>query len=548
MNPNRNWFVKTRSLLASMALLLGASSAASAALEAAPIAGTPYFMIVNKYSGKALDLIGGDTSNGARVNQWSFDYNGANQRWAVLPTENNAHFKLISWVSGKCACIDGDSTNNGAILHDWDYVGNNPGQQFDLVDAGNGWFKIRNVKSGKILDDGGWGTGNDNTILQWDDGGMQDNQLWRLQPWGDYFIRAASGRYLCVANMGNSNGSRIIQYDRQDNPWFKWRFVSEGDGWYGCFSLNALTRVLCVGAGSTAPGYYCHLWDYNPSNYGDQKVRVIPQLDGTFKFYFAHDGQTWDIPGGQTGNNVELDQYPNNGNVWQKFALERADGSTGGGGSTCNASTWTQGTNYNVGDIVRYAANGNYYKCTNANPGYDPTISTWFWSPTTCDGGGGNNGGGGGSAQKPGVCPQDQWNYMVSAAATLGMPADFAILLAAVDQHESSFGAGLAGSPSAGDGLMQVQPATRGAYAGSFSATFGHGYNDSASDQIAMGALIYKDMINLCGGQYRCGCMKYNGGPNYVPGSVDAYGRPIYAETYAAEVMATYQSWGGTHQ
>ena len=137
---------------------------------------------------------------------------------------------------------------------------------------------------------------------------------------------------------------------------------------------------------------------------------------------------------------------------------------------------------------------------------------------------------------------------MVSAAATLGMPADFAILLASVDLHESSFGAGLAGSPSAGDGLMQVQPATRGAYAGSFSATFGHTYNDSAADQIAMGALIYKDMINLCGGQYRCGCMKYNGGPNYVPGSVDAYGRPIYAETYAANVMATYQSWGGTHQ
>src|SRR5207302_1418645 len=32
------------------------------------------------------------------------------------------------------------------------------------------------------------------------------------------------------------------------------------------------------------------------------------------------------------------------------------------------------------------------------NPGYDPTISTWFWSPTTCTGGGGNGGGGGGGA------------------------------------------------------------------------------------------------------------------------------------------------------
>jgi predicted chitinase len=32
-------------------------------------------------------------------------------------------------------------------------------------------------------------------------------------------------------------------------------------------------------------------------------------------------------------------------------------------------------------------ANGNYYKCSHSNPGYDPTVSTWFWDPTTCAGG-----------------------------------------------------------------------------------------------------------------------------------------------------------------
>jgi len=304
--------------------------------------GTPYFMIVNKYSGLAMDLIGGDTSNGARINQWTYDYNGANQRWAILPTENKNHFKLVSAVSGKSACIDMDSMDNGAQLHAWDYTGNNPGQQFDLVDAGNGWFKIRNVKSGKVLDDSGFGKTNDTKIVQWDDAGG-DNQLWRLQPWGDNYIRSASGRYVCVANMGNSDGSRIIQYDGQDNPWFKWRFLSRGDGWLSCNSLNALSKVLCVSGPSTTAGTYCHLWEYNNSNIGDQKLRIVPQLDGTYKFYFQFDGQTWDIPGGQTGNNVELDQYPENGNSWQKFRMTRKldlsgvdNGGGGGGGTTTN--------------------------------------------------------------------------------------------------------------------------------------------------------------------------------------------------------------------
>jgi len=218
--------------------------------------------------------------------------------------------------------------------------------------------------------------------------------------------------------------------------------------------------------------------------------------------------------------------------------------------STCNYPNWVAGTNYNVGNIVKYPANGHFYKCTNANPGYDPTISTWFWSSFTCNGGGGGGGDTGGGIQKPGEVPADQWSYMVNAASKLGMPADFARLVAAMDKHESNFGAWLTGgSPSAGDGLMQVQPATRSAYSGNFSSVFGHGYNHgSASDQIGMGALIVKDMISRCGGQYRCGLMKYNGGPNYVPGSVDAYGRPIYAEQYAAECMSYYQSFGGTHQ
>jgi chitinase len=82
-------------------------------------------------------------------------------------------------------------------------------------------------------------------------------------------------------------------------------------------------------------------------------------------------------------------------------------GGTGGGstGGSCNATQWKAGTPYHTGDIVLY--NGKYYVATHDNPGYDPTISTWFWSPTTCGGGngggggtggGGNGGGGGGGA------------------------------------------------------------------------------------------------------------------------------------------------------
>jgi len=63
--------------------------------------------------------------------------------------------------------------------------------------------------------------------------------------------------------------------------------------------------------------------------------------------------------------------------------------------SGCNAPTWQSGAKYHANDIVHYSRNGQYYVATHDNPGYDPTISTWFWSSTTCGGStsGGTRGG-----------------------------------------------------------------------------------------------------------------------------------------------------------
>ena len=109
----------------------------------------------------------------------------------------------------------------------------------------------------------------------------------------------------------------------------------------------------------------------------------------------SYNGDNWsakwwtqgDIPG-NNGQNVWTDQGACSG------------GSSGGGGNTggCNYPAWVAGHNYNVGDIVLYTANGQYYIATNANPGYDPTISTWFWSPYACSGSGGTGGTGGSGA------------------------------------------------------------------------------------------------------------------------------------------------------
>lgn len=311
------------------ALLMDFADAAKCALiyntnapAGRPVARPAYFMLVNRNSGKALDLIGGNTGNGAQANQWSYDYNGPNQRWVLAPTENSDRFRISSWVSGKCICIEGDSTAIGAKVHTFDYTGNNTAQQFTLIDAGNGFYKIRNVKSNLVLEITGAGTANNDRVQQNTDTGTL-NQQWRLQPWGDYFIRSSTGKYICIQAAGSSNGNPIIQYSWENNPWFKWRFEGVTNGHLRASSLNALTRVIRIPNALTAAGTDAQLYDYDVNNVGDQKLRIIPKTNGTFKFRFVHSDQSWDLPGGSSANDLPLEQYPDNANAWQDFQLER---------------------------------------------------------------------------------------------------------------------------------------------------------------------------------------------------------------------------------
>lgn len=282
----------------------------------------PYFMIINKHSGMALDLSNGNTSDGTILQQWTTDTTTGNQRWAVLPTENANHFKLISWVSGKCESVAGDSTSPHALINEWEYVGGDAGQQFDLVDAGNGWFNIRNVNSGLMLDVINASTSNGAQIQQYTADG-NDAQLWRLQPWGNYFVEAnVSDRYVCVQGAENANGSPIIQYDWQNNSWFKWDFVNTSNGWYAAEPLNATGSAISIDGDSTTVGTDTQLWTY--SNDTAQQFRIEPQTSGLFSFFFDSDGLCWDIQNGGTADGTPLDQYTDNSTASQLFALQRA--------------------------------------------------------------------------------------------------------------------------------------------------------------------------------------------------------------------------------
>ena len=75
--------------------------------------GSGYFNIVNRNSGKCLDVNGASTADGANIIQWTCN-GGNNQQWQWVAT--GSYFNLKARHSGKCINVVGSSTADGALL------------------------------------------------------------------------------------------------------------------------------------------------------------------------------------------------------------------------------------------------------------------------------------------------------------------------------------------------------------------------------------------------------------------------------------------------
>ncbi len=116
--------------------------------QTAPAANT-YYAIVNRNSGKLLDVVSAAKTNGTLVNQWT-DHVGTNQQWSFVAV-TGGYYKLVNRNSGTVLEVPAASTSTGVQLDiSSDVSGTN--QQWQLVDAGSGYYKLVNRNSGLNMD------------------------------------------------------------------------------------------------------------------------------------------------------------------------------------------------------------------------------------------------------------------------------------------------------------------------------------------------------------------------------------------------------------
>lgn len=135
----------------------------------------PQFQVVNRNSGKLLEVLSALTADGAAVGQWG-DTGHATQRWTVDAVAGGA-VRLINLNSGKLLEIPSAQTADGVDAVQWGSTGHATQSWNAATD--DGWWTFTNANSGKALEIDGCSTADGAVAQQWPPNGLTCQQ-WRL--------------------------------------------------------------------------------------------------------------------------------------------------------------------------------------------------------------------------------------------------------------------------------------------------------------------------------------------------------------------------------
>lgn len=220
--------------VASALAAVGAVAVAPAA-SAATVDPTAWYQLVNRQSGKALDVDARSTADGAQVLQWTRGA-GWNQHFQFVPTGDGA-YRLKARHSGKVLDVWEWNAADGAQIRQWtDLDAQN--QQFTLSDSEGGRVRLVNRFSGKVVQVQDRSTADGALVVQGTNANSY-HQQWELVPVG-----SGSGG----GGAGECGGTAQAEVVQSGSTWTARRGGSQ------VYSGTDLRAAVQAGIDSLTPG------------------------------------------------------------------------------------------------------------------------------------------------------------------------------------------------------------------------------------------------------------------------------------------------------
>ena len=262
-------------------------------------------------SGMSLGVQGDSTANAAPIVQ-NTDNGDESSLWTFVP-ESNGYYEIKNARSGQLLNVSDASGALGALIVQWPAGGLQPGNdQWLPVQNADGTYSFYNRNSQLVLDDPAASTTAGTQYEQWapnDTAGQKFNVLSR--PSGasyDYIQNRNSGKVLDVTGWSTSAGTSIEQWDQgvgQANQ--EWNLIPTGDGYDYIQNRNS-GMVLDVPGWSTSAGTSIEQWDQGVGQ-ANQEWSLKPTGDGYYYIINRNSGMALDVTGWSTSDGTTIEQW-----------------------------------------------------------------------------------------------------------------------------------------------------------------------------------------------------------------------------------------------
>ena len=290
------------------------------------------FKIMNRNSGKYLDLDNNKTDNNTAIVQFDDEGVDASQTWTFTEVMKGKGVYSICSYGNKNRGMDvvDFSKENGAQVQLYDYLGNNH-QQFILYDCGEGYYQLVARNSGKVVEIPQSSKGNGEWIKIYDNNGTHTQQWAVVENRYDeasavtlYTDKDYKGKAVTLSE-GEYNLSRMGLYNLKDNdmsslkvtPGFKVT-VYEDD------NFNGKSKSYTASESFVGEEWNDKMSSLKVEAYGKSG------LSGDYKLQNRNSGKFLDLDNNNTDNNTAIVQYDDEGiDATQIWTLTEIGGEKG---------------------------------------------------------------------------------------------------------------------------------------------------------------------------------------------------------------------------
>ena len=269
------------------------------------------FKIMNRNSGKYLDLDKNKTDNNTAIVQFDDEGVDASQTWTFTEVMNGKGVYSICSYGNKNRGMDvvDFSKENGAQVQLYDYLGNNH-QQFILYDCGEGYYQLVARNSGKVVEIPQSSKGNGEWIKIYDNNGTHTQQWAVVENRYDeasavtlYTDKGYKGKAVTLSE-GEYNLSRMGLYNLKDNdmsslkvtPGFKVTIYEDDN-------FNGKSKSYTASESFVGEEWNDKMSSLKVEAYGKSG------LSGDYKLQNRNSGKFLDLDNNTTDNNTAIVQY-----------------------------------------------------------------------------------------------------------------------------------------------------------------------------------------------------------------------------------------------